>query len=270
MSESNQVPIVLVFAGLDPSGGAGLQADIEALSSQGCHVLPVATAITVQDTRNVVEISPVDAGLVARQAETVLEDSRIDAIKIGLLGSVQVAIAVGEILKQHPDIPVVLDPLLAAGGGHILADDALIDLLRSTLIPGTTVLTPNSEEARRLGGSRSLDTCASALLDLGADFVLITGAHEPDDDVTNKLYSRRFACESFHWPRLPNQYHGSGCTLAAAIAGLIAQQVPTGQAVHQAQEYTWKSLESAYRSGRGQLLPNRLFWAGRQRHYPDA
>ena len=186
----------------------------------------------------------------------------VDCVKLGLLGSVEIIQAVHTLLVDYPHLPVVFDPVLAAGGGRELSDEAIIDAMRALLVPLATVMTPNSLEARRLAqGADTLEASAIALLDLGAEFVLVTGAHENTSDVRNVLYGNNRRLESFSWERLDGSYHGSGCTLASAIAGLLAQGQEPFTAIHEAQEYTWQSLAHGYRLGMGQLLPNRLFWA---------
>lgn len=263
MQELKPPPVVLVFAGLDPTGGAGLSADIEAIISQGCHAAPIATALTVQDTRDVIRVGQVDALLVVEQARALLEDVPVAAIKLGMLGSAAMVEAIHSILRDYPHIPVVLDPVLRAGGGTELADEELIEAMRELLIPQTTILTPNSEEARRLApDADSLHACALSLLEQGSEYVLITGTHEPTPEVENLLFGGHRLLETFSWPRLPESYHGSGCTLASAIAGLLAQGHEPMTAIHQAQDYTWQALEQAYRLGLGQMIPNRLFWGG--------
>ncbi len=262
MPPKQAFPAVMAFSGNDPTGGAGIQADIEALASMGCHAAPVITSLTIQDTQDIQGYVPIDASLLVQQARAVLEDMPIAAFKIGMLGSVEVIEAVHTILTDYADIPVVLDPVLVAGGGSEIADEEMIDAITSLLLPQTTILTPNSIEARILAHeSDSLDACAQELLELGCDYVLVTGTHEATTEVTNTLYGNRRKLESFTWDRLPETYHGSGCTLASAIAGLIAQGMEPFTATHEAQEYTWESLRAGYRLGMGQHLPNRFFWA---------
>lgn len=256
------LPVVMTFAGTDATGGAGIQADIETLISLGCHPAPVVTAITVQDTEKLHRFEPVAASLVIEQARAVLEDMPVAAFKIGMVGSVENIEAIHSILTDYPDIPVVLDPLIAAGGGGELSDDDMIDAMVNLLFPLATVLTPNSLEARAFAPqAESLDDCAQELLDLGSEFVLITGTHENTLHVVNLLYGEGRLLESYTWERLPESYHGSGCTLASAIAGLLAQEMSPTMAVQEAQEFTWESLKHANRLGMGQELPNRLFWA---------
>jgi hydroxymethylpyrimidine/phosphomethylpyrimidine kinase len=255
------IPVVLTLSGLDPTGGAGLQADIEALSSMGCHAAPIITTITVQDTRNVIRFRPVEAELVMEQARAVLEDVPVSAIKIGMVGSVENAEAIHTLLGDYPDIPVILDPVLKAGGGSLLAAEELVEAIRNLLIPRATLITPNSEEARQLAPEAdSLAACAEELQDLGCPYVLITGSHEPTTEVINILYGEHQLLDSFPCKRLEGEYHGSGCTLASAIAGLLAQAIDIVDACRHAQEYTWASLQHGYRIGMGQLIPDRLSW----------
>jgi hydroxymethylpyrimidine/phosphomethylpyrimidine kinase len=261
-------PIVLCFAATDPSGGAGLQADIMTLSSMGCHPLSVVTAVTIQDSAGVEDLLALDPEWVADQARCVLEDMAVSAFKIGLLGSVEIIAAIAEVVSDYPDIPLVLDPVLASGRGDELVTDEMIAAMRELLIPQTTLITPNSVEARRLALDESNDNddpglseCAQRLLDMGCEYVLITGTHENTPQVINTLYTQDGILRNDSWERLPGSYHGSGCTLAAAVTATIANGLSISEAVRDAQEYTWHALKSAFRPGMGQYIPDRLFWA---------
>jgi len=262
MNTNETLPVVMTLSGNDPTGGAGIQADIETLSSMGCHAAPVITTLTVQDTQDIKSYATIETDMLIQQARAVLEDMAIDAFKIGLLGSVETVEAVHTILTDYPDIPVVLDPVLISGGGSNLADDDIIEAMVNLLFPLTTLITPNSTEARLLAPEAdTLDACAQVLQELGCEYVLITGTHENSREVINRLYGDQQLLESYHWERLPDSYHGSGCTLASGIAGLLANGMDMPTAVNEAQEYTWESLRQGYRLGMGQLVPNRLFWA---------
>ncbi|MBN8518360.1 MAG: hydroxymethylpyrimidine/phosphomethylpyrimidine kinase [Candidatus Accumulibacter sp.] len=263
-------PIVLTFAASDPCGGAGLQADLMTLSSIGCHSLSVVTALTVQDTVGVSRILAIDADCVEDQARTLLEDMPVAVFKMGLLGSIENVSVIAEILVDYPGIPLVLDPVLASGRGDELADEEMIAGLCELLMPLTTILTPNSLEARRLldgnmddngdNEQRTLVECAQSLLDLGCEYVLLTGTHENTARVVNSLYGRRLGLvRNDIWDRLPGSYHGSGCTLASAIAAYLARGWSVEQAVGAAQEYTWQSLTAGFRPGMGQFIPDRFF-----------
>jgi len=263
---SENPPIVLIFAAADPSGGAGLQADLLTLSSMGCYALSVVTAITVQDTVGVEEIHALDADLVAAQARAVLEDMPVAAFKVGMLGSVENIAAIAEIVADYPDVPLILDPVLASGRGDELASEDMVEAMLDMLIPQTTIITPNSLEARRLAQYDSdeeldLTECARRLIEVGCEYVLVTGTHENTAQVVNVLHSEDGVLRSDAWQRLPGSYHGSGCTLASALAASIAHGLDVAEAVREAQEYTWQTLKAGFRPGMGQYIPDRLFWA---------
>ena len=246
-----------------------MQADILTLCSMGCHPLCVVTAVTIQDTMGVEDILPIDAEWVADQARCVLEDVPVAVFKIGLLGSVEAVAAIAEVVSDYPDIPLVLDPILASGRGDELASDELISAMRELLLPQTTLITPNSLEVRRLAQGDDTDEddnpdlaeCARRILSMGCEYVLITGTHENTPQVINTLYEQQGVVRSDSWQRLTGTYHGSGCTLASAVAATIANGLAIPEAVRDAEEYTWQTLKHAYRAGMGQLVPDRLFWA---------
>jgi hydroxymethylpyrimidine/phosphomethylpyrimidine kinase len=252
-------PIVLTFAAADPTGGAGLQADVLTLASMGCHPLSVLTALTLQDTSGVERLRAIEHEWVAEQARLLLAEMRVDAFKLGVLGSAQNVAAIAAVLGAHPDVPVVLDPVLASGRGDPLAGEDIIGALREMIVPQSTVVTPNSIEARRLASASDLRECAQRIVGMGADYVLITGTHEAGDEVVNILYDDSGVVAEESWRRLPGSYHGSGCTLASAIAAAIARGSPVPAAVHDAQEFTWHALAAGFRPGKGQFLPNRSF-----------
>lgn len=260
-------PIVLSFAASDPTGGAGIQADLLAIAGMGCHPLSVITALTVQDTTGVEDILAIDAGWVEDQARTLLEDMPVAAFKIGMLGSVENVSAIAEVVADYPDIPLVFDPVLASGRGDQLSNEEMIEAIIELLLPQTTILTPNSLEARRLAeldddsAVPDLPECAHRLLGAGCEYVLVTGTHENTAQVVNTLYGSHGVVRSDRWQRLPGSYHGSGCTLASAVAAALAQGNAVEQAVQEAQEFTWNSLAAGFRPGMGQFIPDRFFWA---------
>ena len=258
---SSSPTIVLTYAGSDPTGGEGLQADLLTLASMGCHPLSVLTALTVQDSHGVASLDAVDAGRVRMQAERLLADMQVAAFKLGVLGSTANVEVIAGILADHPDVPVVLDPVLASGRGEVLADAEMVAALRELLVPQSTVVTPNSLEARRLAERPLLDESARRLVGCGAEYVLITGTHEPGEEVVNTLYDGGGVVREDRWPRLPDTYHGSGCTLASAIAAELANGLAVPEALRDAQEFTWQTLSSGFRAGAGQLIPDRFFWA---------
>ncbi|AXQ30957.1 hydroxymethylpyrimidine/phosphomethylpyrimidine kinase [Solimonas sp. K1W22B-7] len=249
---TSAIPCVLCLSGHDPTGGAGLAADIGAITALGGHALGVITANTVQDTSDVRRVAAVPPILIAAQLEALVQDCRIDAVKIGLLGD---AAQVDPILDciRRLRVPVVLDPVLRAGGGAQLVNSGLLAALRERLLPAVTVLTPNAAEARVLCGGEDM----AGLLALGVANVLVTRGDEPGGKVVNTWYRAGQPPRHFEWPRLAQRFHGAGCTLASAIAALLAAGRPLDQALEQAQAYTHGALSRAYPVGAGRLIPGR-------------
>ena len=212
------------------------------------------------------DILPVDADWVADQARSILEDIPVAAFKIGVLGSVENVSAIAEIVSDYPEIPLIIDPVLASARGDEFASADTLSAIRELLIPQSTVITPNTPELRRLvleddedeGGIEKL---AMRIIEMGAEFVLVTGTHESTPDVINMLFCEKGLLRSDNWRRLPGSYHGSGCTLASALAATIARGLDISEAVREAQEYTWQTLKFGFRPGMGQFIPDRLFWA---------
>jgi hydroxymethylpyrimidine/phosphomethylpyrimidine kinase len=257
MSQAAPPPLVLAFAASDPTGGAGIQADVLTIAARGCHPLSVVTGLTVQDTHGVHSLRAVDGALVEAQAAALLAEMRVAAFKLGVLASAANVAAVARVLGAHPHVPVVVDPVLASGRGDSLADDNLLAALRADILPRATVLTPNSLEARRLAGRDELERCPEALIAMGCKYVLVTGTHEDTPEVENTLYGSAGKLRSDRWPRLPGSYHGSGCTLASAIAAALARGQDIPAAVQDAQAYTWNALSRGFRPGTGQFIPGR-------------
>jgi hydroxymethylpyrimidine/phosphomethylpyrimidine kinase len=237
----------------------------------------VLTALTVQDSAGVEDAMAIDADWVADQARALLEDMPVAAFKLGMLGSVEVIAAIAEVIADYPDVPVVLDPVLASGRGDQFADEEMVEAMIGLLLPQTTLLTPNSLEARRLvqemgeAGEdvRDLAECARRLVGAGCEYVLVTGTHEGTPQVINTLYGSHGAVRTDRWDRLPGSYHGSGCTLASAIEAHLASGVNVADAVMGAQEFTWRTLAAGFRPGMGQFIPDRLFWSREEEDEDD-
>ncbi|PCI70262.1 MAG: hydroxymethylpyrimidine/phosphomethylpyrimidine kinase [Piscirickettsiaceae bacterium] len=257
---SNPRPVVLCFSGHDPSGGAGVQSDIEVLTHFNCHPCSVLTCLTVQDSATVHRLTPLSANDMIEQANTLFNDMTIDVIKIGLTGAVACVEAIAQLVKQHPNIPVVFDPVLASNDGTPLSNEALIASIQQHLLPLVTVITPNTLEARQLTGltpAASYEQLGLHLLSFGVDYALITGGHESGVSIINALYHNNRLIEQSNWVRLAGEFHGSGCTLATAITAHIALGKPVPIAIQHAQQYTDRTLKSAIQIGKGQLFPNR-------------
>ena len=258
MTKNVARPVVLCVGGHDPSGGAGIMADAEAAQAAQTFAVTVITALTDQDSCGLARVLPQPAEQVEAQCRRLLADSSPRAIKIGLVGSSGVARVLGRLIQELPKTPVVLDPVLATGTGQSFVDAALLNQLRKHVLHRCTLMKPILPEARALSDGSTMDDCAARLLGSGARWVLITGTHDTTEWVTNRLYGADGTRESWNWPRLPAEYHGSGCTLASAIAARMAWGMEIVEAVASAQEYTWHTLKHAFRTGRCQLTPNRL------------
>jgi len=256
MNDSD-TPVVLVLAGLDPSGGAGLAADIETLTAHGCIAAPVATALTAQNTMGVKSVNEVDTTLVEAQARAVIEDMPIAAIKTGLLASLA-NVELAARLASETGAPLIVDPVFTSGGGRLLSSKPLDRVYLQTLLPVCTLATPNTLEASELGHADDINGQAKRILASGCEWLLITGTHEHTPDITHRLYHQDQLYKTFRQPRLTGDYHGSGCTLASACAAGIAHGLTMDIVITKALAYTQATLESALKPGKGQWLPNRL------------
>lgn len=247
---------VLIIAGSDSSGGAGIQADIKTVTALGGYAMTGITAITVQSTERVFEVVQTPADVLARQVEVVLEDIGADVIKIGMLGDVATAKQVTRILQEYSHVPVVLDPVLVATSGDKLATGELASFIKHDLLPITDVLTPNLPEASVLSGTEVNDwkgknRAASTLLDAGANAVLLKGGHGDGEVVEDVLYTHDHR-QVFSTQRLDaRNTHGTGCTLASAIATRLAQGKSLGDAVVEGIEYTQNAIRTAPDFGKG-------------------
>ena len=199
---------------------------------------------------------PRRCGLIRRQFHCLVNDFSLSAIKIGLIGNAEQASLISELIDQLPGIPVIADPVLAAGGGGAIANEPMIERLKSELLPRTMLITPNIPEARQLSGRVSADDCATSLLQSGCQNILITGTHEDGECVVNRLYNAA-GKYSLDGPRLDHEYHGSGCTFASAISFYIASGHSLTNSMKLAQEFTFRSLFNADRPGKGQHFPVR-------------
>ena len=251
-------PNILVVAGHDPSGGAGIQADIEAAAAHGVHAAAVISVLTCQDTHNVYGVKPVDADFFSECLDAVVADMSIDAVKLGVIASAEHVAIIATLMDRLPDTPLVIDPVLVAAGGGTLADDTVGRALQDRLFERATVITPNAREARALcDGETDLDRCGETLSQHSAN-VLITGGDEDSPEVVNRRYAQGRAIQRYQWPRIDGVFHGSGCTLASAIAARLALGHDPDEALQHAQQYTWETLDRAFAAGQGQRIPARI------------
>jgi hydroxymethylpyrimidine/phosphomethylpyrimidine kinase len=261
-------PLVLVFAASDPTGGAGVQADIMTISGMGCHALTVITALTVQDTVGVEDVLPVDADFVSEQARAVLEDMPVQAFKLGVLGSVENIAVIAEIISDYPHIPVVVDPVIASGRGDELASEAMLATLRELILPQATVITPNTMEAPSPG-------CPSRRGFRRAQHVRLRSAAACDGvpvRAHNRL-PRPYAAGDQHplqaggvlrtdaWRRCRAVITVRVARWLRPLPAALAHGLAVSEAAYEAQGFTWQTLASAFRPGMGQHIPDRFFWA---------
>lgn len=251
-----------MLSGLDPSGGAGIQADIQAITSIGAHPLPVLACLTIQNTRNVYGAETVNPDLIRQQLEHLAQDTPIHAVKTGALGDAAVVEVLVDFLRGQPDIPLIVDPVIKAAGGGDLADEALVTAMKEKLFPIAEMITPNGIELAQLGGSEDPTVAARTLLDTGCESVLATGGHGTGIHIINTLYNHAPTPMEWEVERVgSNEYHGTGCTLAAAIAAGRAMGLSPRAAISQAQNYVHRALLHALTVGKGQRVPDRgILW----------
>lgn len=254
-------PTVLCFSGLDPSGGAGLQADIEAIGQSGAHAAIACTALTIQNSQQVFGFEATSKELLLAQANAVINDLPINTVKSGMLGTTENIAALSEFLQQHSDLKYVLDPVLVANSGGSLGDmPTLVDAFK-ILIPRATIMTPNTVELRALTGCEDLQQATDKIFELGAKAVLVKGGHEkiPADILTNRLYIQGKLVHESELPRLDGEFHGSGCSLASFIAGRLALNDSLEKAVNIAEKWLHRTLERAdIPHTNGQRIPRRF------------
>lgn len=260
MQVQNHRNSVLCIGGLDPSGGAGIQADIEAISACGGHALPIASCLTVQNTLVASDITAVEPRLIQNQARLLIKDFNISACKIGVIPNSDIARNVAEIINQLPEVPVVLDPVISASSGISFNDSSTLDAIKKYIFPRVTIITPNHYEISAITQCEENEAIqCKTLCSMGPDFVLLTGGDNKTTSVINSLYTSDGEYRNYTWDRLPNQFHGSGCTLSSAIACHLGQGLNMHNAVEKAQQYTMLALEHAESLGNGQWIPNRNF-----------
>ena len=253
-------PTVLCFSGLDPSGGAGLQADIEAIGQSGAHAAIACTALTIQNSQQVFGFEATSKQLLLAQANAVVGDLPIKAVKSGMLGTTDNIAALAEFLRTHPDYLYVLDPVLVANSGGSLGNQETLVKAFVELIPLATVITPNTVELRALTGEENLEQATQKLFEMGAQAVLVKGGHEDTPDyIRNALYVHGEMITESKCPRLAGEYHGSGCSLASFIAGRLALGDQLKIAVQHAETWLFGVLKNAETPIEGgQKIPKRF------------
>jgi hydroxymethylpyrimidine/phosphomethylpyrimidine kinase len=270
VEEADMVATVMSIAGFDPSGGAGLVADMKTIAAFRCHGAGAVAAVTVQDTRGVQAVQPVATDLLVQQVRAIAADMEVRAVKVGMLGSAAVVEEVTSLVEQFHLSNVVVDPVLTSTSGFDLLESRGLDVLKERLLPRVHVVTPNLSEAARLTGRSVTDLAemkeaAREIHQMGARNVVVTGGHLPGRAVDVLYDGSEFAL--FDGSRVPNHgTHGLGCAFSSAVACGLARAFPVVQAVEDAKRYLGAALRAGYRAGRGQLLlDHQVPWDGGRR-----
>ncbi len=249
----------LTIAGSDSGGGAGIQADLKAFAAHRVHGLSAIAALTAQNTRGVSAIHVPPIGFLRAQIDACFEDFQVHAVKLGMLGNAEVIHCVADALEQHRPAHIVLDPVMIATSGARLLEDGALDALRSRLLPLATLVTPNTPEAEllvghRITGAEEAERAASMLLDAGAGAVLLKGGHLQEGSRVVDRFFDGVSSETFMHARLPVDAHGTGCTLASAIAAQLCNGLSLANACEAAIDYVARGLQQGYCPGRGPVL----------------
>lgn len=255
MAPSKTPVIALTIAGSDSGGGAGIQADLKTFHAHGVHGLSVVAAVTSQNTRGVTAVHPVPLAHIRSQIDAVFDDFPIAAVKTGMLGNAATVRLVAKELRKRKPAWVVIDPVMIATSGSRLLDENAVDAVINELIPLADVLTPNLPEAEALLGhplrtSKQLAEAGEALLAWGAKGILLKGGHGRGNDIVDRFFDAKGMME-IHHPRLAREGHGTGCTLASAVAAELANGATPRQAVRRAIAYVQRTLKNGYRPGGG-------------------
>lgn len=261
-------PLILTFGPTDPVGAVGVQADLASFAAMGCHGLSVITALFISDTARIEDIQVIDSDWVSDQARVVLEDMPVAAFKVGAVGSIENVSVIAEIVSDYPDIPLIFDPFLTSLPDQGPDGEDMLMATRELLIPQTTVLIISTAELSRMAETWRepseedlMAVDAMRLIEMGCEYVFVTGTPSNLTDVANTLFDEGGVIRHDNWQRISGSYSGAGGTLAATIAALLANGLDVPEAVFEAQEFTIASIANAQRLGMGKLVLDRYFWA---------
>lgn len=249
-------------------GAVGIQADLASFAAMGCHGLSVVTALFIGDTARIEDMQVIDPDWVSDQARVVLEDMAVAAFKVGAVGSIENVSAIAEIVSDYPEVPLIFDPFLSSLPDQGPDADDMLMATRELLIPQTTVLILSTVELSRMAETWRepseedlMAVDAMRLIEMGCEYVFVTGTPSDLTDVANTLFDEGGVIRQDNWQRISGSYNGAGATLGATIAALLANGLDVPEAVFEAQEFTIASIANAQRLGMGKLVPDRYFWA---------
>jgi hydroxymethylpyrimidine/phosphomethylpyrimidine kinase len=250
-------PVVMSISNHDPSGSAGISADIETLASLGCHCTPIISRLCARDTAGVKDSQITDTSLLIEQIRAVLEDINVNLFCIGDLASISNTEAVHTILNDYSDIAVVLHP---ATSEHSY-NPGLEEAFQALLLPLADITIMHEAKALAMApGADTLPACACELMESGCEHLLITGINGNASKIRNHWFFRHGSSQQYEWKRLPHSYHGAGDTLSAAISAYLAHDLSMAESIQQAQQFTWQALNKGRRFGMGELVPDRMHW----------
>lgn len=261
-------PLVLTFGLADPVGAVGIQADLASFAAMGCHGLSVVTGLLIGDTARIEDVQLIDADWVADQARVVLEDMPVAAFKVGAVGSIESISVIAEIVSDYPDIPLILDPFLTGLPEQAIDADDLVTAMRELLIPQTTLMLLSAVELSRLAETwrepslgDTLMVDAMHLIGMGCEYLFVTGTPGDVHDVVNSLFNEDGLVRQDKWQRVSGTFSGTGSTISATVAAMLANGLDVPEAILEAQEFVVASIAHAQRLGMGKLIPDRYFWA---------
>lgn len=256
----NKLPVVLVIGGHDPTGGAGIQSDIETVTSLNCHAVSLITCLTSQNTKEFLISDPVNPDTFFSQGKALISDVNIDVIKIGAVGSSKIVEKINDLLTLMKNSPVIVDPIIRSSSGGILTNKKSLDALKSLIFPKSFLVTPNLEEAKSISGEENLDLVIENLLNLCTQYLLIKDVEKSKNLIVNNLYSKSKFIKHWENPRIEGKFHGTGCSLASSIACFMAKSRNIIESIDLAQKYTLKAIINSVKIGKGQkILKGKLY-----------
>lgn len=269
--DKNTPPVMLSLSALDPSGCAGIQADIETAASLGCHCAPIATALCSTGIAETAEIITVDATLIIEQTRSILEDMDVRAIKVGFPGSVSNVEAIHSILKDYPHIPLIIHPAFCLWDPTHSEQADLPAAISNLLLPLAEVSVLSLSEAHILvKESDTVDATAQGITSSGCQYLLLNESSSTTQRFKASLYDQNGRVKDYRWEQAPPICHGSSSTLASAIASFRAHECPPLAAIEQAQNYTWQAIAASRQLGFGKPTPHRFFWADKNIDKPSS
>ena len=266
-------PLILTFGPADPVGALGIQADLASFAAMGCHGLSVITGLMIGDTARIEDLQVIEADWVSDQARGVLEDMPVAAFKVGAVASVENVSVIAEIVSDYPSIPMILDPFLTGMPEQAIDADDILIAMRELLIPQTTLLVLSALELARLAEtwrepssdeSTAEDTLmvdAMRVIEMGCEYLFVTGTPSDVHEVANSLFNEGGLVRRDQWQRISGTFTGTGSTLSATAAAMMANGLDVPEAVFEAQKFVGASIAHAQRLGMGKLIPDRYFWA---------